>query len=49
MTVVANIDDTAAITLTSTSDVIAKSAAAYPMKSVWTTPEAVRAAARVYK
>jgi len=48
MTATQALDDSAVIALTSTTKVNA-GAVAYPMKSIWVTPEEVKAAARVYK
>jgi len=48
MTVVGGLGDTTGLSLTSTEALTAASVSAYPMKGIWTTPEAVRKAPRVY-
>ena len=49
MTITSALDDTTAVSLTSSADGVTASANAYPMKGIWTTPDAVRNAPRVYK
>merc|ERR1712226_1715969 len=44
MTVVNNLSDDTDISLTATADVTAQSVTTYPIKGIWTTPEAVRSA-----
>ena len=48
MTIAAGADDSADVSLTSDADVTVASATLYPLKSIWTTPDAVRKAPRVY-
>lgn len=48
MTVVAPLDDDSNVQLTAQSDVTAASVDVYPIKSIWVTPDAVRAQPRVY-
>ena len=42
-------DDTSTLVLFSTAPIQVSSATVYPLKSIWTTPEKVRAAPRIYK
>ena len=48
ITAVGSLDADSVVELTSTSDVTAETAAVYPMRSIWVTPDAVRNAKRVY-
>lgn len=48
MTVSAGLNDDSELALTATAPVVAASVHAYPIKSIWVTPEAVRKAPRVY-
>ena len=48
MTVTAAIPDGSDVGFTSSADLTMKAATVYPMKSIWVTPEAVRAQPRVY-
>lgn len=48
MTVVNSLDDSTGLSLTATTDMTAASVFAYPIKGIWTTPDAIRMAPRVY-
>jgi len=48
MTTVASLSDKSKISLSSSSPLIVQSAAAYPLKGIWKTPDEVRNAPRVY-
>merc|ERR1712086_1043336 len=48
MTVVNSLDGGTGLSLTATTDMTAVSVFAYPIEGIWTTPDAVRKAPRVY-
>lgn len=48
MTASTSMSEETEIVLTSTTDIVASSVSAYPMKAIWVTPDEVRKAPRVY-